>query len=322
MAYNETAGLVDVFGGIRDLEDKIVRCVGEPRERFTEDALRILRAVRFSAQLGFSIEEDTKKAAGELADTLKNISAERIQTELIKLLVSKHPQYLKTAWELGITKVVLPEFDVMMETAQNNKHHCCTVGEHTLKALEYVGADKIQRLSVLFHDMGKPEKRTTDEQGTDHFYGHPEVSCKMTSKILRRLRFDNDTIRNVTELVRCHECAWECTPKSIRRVLSRMDAGLFPALLEIRRADVMAQSEYHREEKLERLELSRRIYEEILEKQECFSIKDLAVSGKDLIAAGMKPGREIGETLNRFLELVLEEPSKNTKDYLLSQIEH
>lgn len=320
MAYNDKTGLVDVFGGSRDLEDKVVRCVGDARERFTEDALRILRAVRFSAQLGFSIEEKTKKAAKELVGTLNNISAERIQAELVKLLVSAHPQYLKTAWELGITKVVLPEFDLMMNTEQNNRHHCYTVGEHTLKALEYVEADKVLRLAVLFHDMGKPEKRSTDEQGTDHFYGHPEASQKIAVKILRRLRFDNDTIRKVKELVYWHECAWECTPKSIRKVLSKMDAGLFPALLKIRRADVMAQSEYHREEKLERLDLSLQIYEEILKKKECFSVKDLAVSGKDLLAAGMKPGREIGETLERFLQLVLEEPEKNTKEYLLSQI--
>lgn len=320
MAYNGAAGLVDVFGGIRDLENKIVRCVGVPEERFTEDALRILRAVRFSAQLGFAIDEDTKRAAGALADTLKNISAERIQTELVKLLVSANPQYLKTAWELGITNVVLPEFDAMMDTAQNNPHHCFNVGEHTLKALEYVPADKVMRLAVLFHDMGKPQKRTTDENGVDHFYGHPELSRKMTQEILRRLRFDNDTIRKVTELVYWHECAWECTDKSIRKALSKIGPELFPALLQVRRADVMAQSEYQRETKLERLEKSRELFDRIMENQECISIKTLAVTGKDLIDAGMKPGKELGETLGRFLDLVIDDPSKNTKKYLLSQI--
>ncbi|HIX28304.1 MAG TPA: CCA tRNA nucleotidyltransferase [Candidatus Blautia stercoravium] len=320
MAYNEETGLVDVFGGIRDLDSKIVRCVGNPQERFTEDALRILRAVRFSAQLGFTIEKDTAYWAKELAPTLEKISAERIQTELVKLLVSAHPQYLKTAWELGITKIVLPEFDVMMETPQNTPHHCYSVGEHTLKALEYTVADKVQRLAVLFHDMGKPAMRTTDEQGLDHFCGHPKASAELARKILRRLRFDNDTIRKVTELVFWHECPWECTPRSLRRALSKMDAELFPVLLKIRRADVLAQSEYRREEKLERLEESRRLYEEIQRKQECISVKMLAVSGKDLIAAGMKPGKEIGDTLNAFLELVLEEPEKNTKEYLLSKV--
>ena len=316
MAYNDETGLVDVFGGIRDLESQIVRCVGNPRERFTEDALRILRAVRFSAQLGFAIEKDTAYWAKALAPTLEKISAERIQTELVKLLVSAHPQYLKTAWELGITQIVLPEFDAMMETPQNTPHHCYSVGEHTLKA----EADKVQRLAVLFHDMGKPAMRTTDEQGLDHFHGHPKVSAELARKILRRLRFDNDTIRKVTELVSWHECPWECTPRSLRRALSKMDAELFPVLLKIRRADVLAQSEYRREEKLERLEESRRLYEEIQRKQECISVKMLAVSGKDLIAAGMKPGKEIGDTLNAFLELVLEDPEKNTKEYLLSKV--
>lgn len=320
MAYNDETGLVDVFGGIRDLESQIVRCVGNPRERFTEDALRILRAVRFSAQLGFAIEKDTTYWAKALAPTLEKISAERIQTELVKLLVSAHPQYLKTAWELGITQIVLPEFDAMMETPQNTPHHCYSVGEHTLKALEYTEADKVQRLAVLFHDMGKPAMRTTDEQGLDHFHGHPKVSAELARKILRRLRFDNDTIRKVTELVSWHECPWECTPRSLRRALSKMDAELFPVLLKIRRADVLAQSEYRREEKLERLEESRRLYEEIQRKQECISVKMLAVSGKDLIAAGMKPGKEIGDTLNAFLELVLEDPEKNTKEYLLSKV--
>lgn len=320
MAYNDETGLVDVFGGIRDLESQIVRCVGNPRERFTEDALRILRAVRFSAQLGFAIEKDTAYWAKALAPTLEKISAERIQTELVKLLVSAHPQYLKTAWELGITQIVLPEFDAMMETPQNTPHHCYSVGEHTLKALEYTEADKVQRLAVLFHNMGKPAMRTTDEQGLDHFHGHPKVSAELARKILRRLRFDNDTIRKVTELVSWHECPWECTPRSLRRDLSKMDAELFPVLLKIRRADVLAQSEYRREEKLERLEESRRLYEEIQRKQECISVKMLAVSGKDLIAAGMKPGKEIGDTLNAFLELVLEDPEKNTKEYLLSKV--
>lgn len=322
MAYNDREGLVDVFGGAKDLENQIIRCVGDPSERFTEDALRIMRAVRFSAQLGFSIEEETKRAAGELAEALKKISAERIHTELVKLLVSPHPQYLKTAWELGITRVVLPEFDAMMETGQNNPHHCYTVGEHTLKALESVCADRVLRLAVLFHDMGKPEKRSTDEMGIDHFYGHQKASEEIARRILRRLRFDNDTIAAVTKLVLWHECPWECTPCSVRKALNKTGAELFPMLLEIRHADLMAQSTYKREEKLQKLLESRRLYEEIMEKQECISLKTLAVSGKDLIDAGMKPGKELGKTLDLLLHLVLEEPEKNTKEYLLSKIKN
>lgn len=318
MAYNDRAGLVDVFGGQKDLENHVVRCVGEPEERFTEDALRILRAVRFSAQLGFSIEEGTRKAARTLAHTLEHISAERIQTELVKLLISPYPQYLRTAWELGLTKIFLPEFDREMATPQNNPHHQKNVGEHTLKALETVEPDKVLRLAALFHDMGKPDCRATDENGTDHFRGHQKVSEEIAQKVLRRLRFDNDTIHKVKTLVYWHECPWDCTPASVRRALHKIQPELFPLLLKLRRADIMAQSDYKREEKLERLVKIESIYKEIMEKQECISVKMLAVSGKDLIEAGMKPGKEIGDTLDRFMEIVLEEPEKNTKEYLLS----
>lgn len=320
MAYNHRTGLVDIFGGVEDLKNKVVRCVGDPGERFTEDALRILRAVRFSAQLGFSIEEKTRQAARELGGTLEKISAERIQTELVKLLTSPHPQYLKTAWELGLTKVFLREFDKAMETPQENPHHCFNVGEHTLKALESVRADRILRLTMLFHDLGKAETRTRDEKGVDHFYGHPAESEKIARTVLKRLRFDNDTIHKVGKLVYWHECPWPADPRSVRRALSKTGTELFPLLLEVRRGDIMAQSGCRREEKLAWLEQLGEIYREILRQKECVSIKDLAVSGKDLIQAGMKPGKEIGETLDRFLEIVLDEPEKNTKEYLLSLI--
>ena len=318
MAYNHRKGLVDIFGGEEDLKNKVVRCVGNPRERFTEDALRILRAVRFSAQLGFSIEEKTQDAARDLGETLKKISAERIQTELVKLLVSPNPQYLRKAWELGLTRIFLPEFDKAMETPQKNPHHCYSVGEHTLKAMEAVRPDRTLRLTLLFHDLGKGETRMRDEKGIDHFYGHPAKSEKIAKSVLKRLRFDNDTINTVGKLVYWHECPWEASPSSVRRALSKTGIELFPLLLEVRKADIIAQSSYRRTEKMEWLEKLQEIYQDILRRQECVSIRSLAVSGKDLIDAGMKPGREIGETLNRFLEIVLENPEKNTKEYLLS----
>lgn len=185
MAYNEQNGLVDIFGGMQDIADGVIRCVGEPRERFSEDALRIMRAVRFSAQLGYQIEEKTKAAIEELAPTLKKISAERIQVELVKLVTSKHPEELLTAYETGITSVILPEFDLCMETEQHNPHHLYNVGMHTIHAMEVIPADKVLRLAMLFHDMGKPVCRETDERGIDHFHGHPQVSEEITGKVLR-----------------------------------------------------------------------------------------------------------------------------------------
>ena len=163
MAYNDDVRLVDVFGGMQDLNHHLIRCVGDPRERFSEDALRILRAVRFSAQLDFPIEPDTAKAVKELAPNLKNISAERIQTELVKLLTSPHPERIQDACELGITKVVLPEWDAMVGVKQNTIHHKYDVAEHTLHTLKHVKRDKYLRLTMLFHDMGKPAMKTTDE---------------------------------------------------------------------------------------------------------------------------------------------------------------
>ena len=173
MAYNDTHGLIDAFDGAADLDRKIVRCVGAPKERFSEDALRMMRAVRFGAQLGFTVEEQTRSAICALAPTLKKISAERIQSELVSLLMSDHPEEMRTLYETGITKVILPEFDVMMQTAQNSPHHMYTVGEHTIQSLAQIESKKTLRLAMLFHDIGKPSCKTTGEDGQDHFYGHP-----------------------------------------------------------------------------------------------------------------------------------------------------
>ncbi|MGI6019656.1 MAG: CCA tRNA nucleotidyltransferase [Marvinbryantia sp.] len=331
MAYNEARGLVDVFGGIEDLKSGVIRCVGKAVERFEEDALRILRAVRFASQLGFSIEENTAAAAALLAGNLRNISAERIQVELVKLLISPHPQLLRNAYQLGLTRIFLPEFDRMMETEQNNPHHCFTVGEHTLKALEFVEADRVMRLAVLFHDMGKPECKTKKD-GMDHFYGHPQVSEEIAGRIMRRLKFDNDTTRKVKLLVRLHDCRAPLSDddreklyqgkrvvseKYVRKLLAQCSVELFPTLLQVSGADVLAQSDYRRTEKLMVLEQMMDVYEEILTKGHCLSLKTMAVTGKDLILAGIAPGKEIGGILNQMLEDVLDEPEHNTKEYLM-----
>ncbi|MCM1252417.1 MAG: CCA tRNA nucleotidyltransferase [Clostridium sp.] len=318
IAYNEQDGLIDIFEGIQDMERKVIRCVGNARERFTEDALRMMRAVRFSAQLGYTIEEETKKAIKELAPALQNISAERIQTELVKLLVSNHPEDIKTAYETGITKQILPEFDICMETEQNNPHHCYSVGEHIIHTLIFVEPDKVLRLGMFFHDIGKPQTLTIDEDGITHNHGHAAVGEEMTVKILRRLKFDNDTLDKVRKLVRYHDRKIELSAKSVRRAVNTIGEDIFPMLFAVKYADIMAQSDYQRKEKLQELEKLRVIYDKILERKECLCLKDLAVSGSDLIAAGMEPGKEIGVTLHKLLEDVLENPEHNRKEYLLS----
>ncbi|MGN0153904.1 MAG: CCA tRNA nucleotidyltransferase [Lachnospiraceae bacterium] len=322
MAYNEEEGLVDHFGGIGDLQRKVIRCVGEPKERFDEDALRILRAVRFAAQLDFAIDEQTQEAIRNQAVFLKDISAERIHVELTKLLVSKHPERLRTAYELGVTAVVLPEFDRMMETEQNNKHHMYNVGEHTLHVIEEVPATEVMRWAALLHDVAKPVMKTTDEKG-DHFYGHNEMGVQMAREILSRLKFDNATIARVKRLVFWHDYGMGQVPgiKSFRKSLSKMGADLFEDYVDIKRADILAQSEYMREEKLHNLEVLQGYYRQIQEQQQCLSLKDLAVTGKDLMEHGMKPGKELGVMLNYLLECVLDNPEKNQKDILLKIVE-
>lgn len=320
MAYNDTQGLVDAFDGVGDLKRGIIRCVGRATERFSEDALRMLRAVRFSAQLGFVLEEETRAAIVELAPNIAKVSAERIQMELVKLLTSNHPEEIRTAYETGLTAVFLPEFDRMMETAQNNPHHCYTVGEHTLMALQGVEADKVLRFTMLLHDVAKPVCRTTDENGTDHFYGHPQKGSEMARMILRRLKFDNDTTDRVSALVRWHDDNPELSPRSVRRAISRIGLERYPALFAVKRADTLAQSMYRREEKLKYLHDYEMLYQEVMEKQQCLTIKQLAVTGGDLIEAGMQPGKEIGSVLKKLLELVLEDPELNTKEKLLKQV--
>lgn len=317
MAYNDKTGMVDAFDGMEDLRKGSIRCVGTARERFGEDALRILRAVRFSAQLGFAIEEKTAAAARELAGTLQKISAERIQTELVKLLLSEHPDYLKKAWELGITAVILPEFDAAMATKQNNLHHCYTVGEHTLKTLQNIEKDKALRLAALFHDFGKPLVHSTDEEGMDHFYGHADVSAELAAEIMKRLKFDNDTLRKVKLYVKNHDVRPVLTKKSVRRAVSRIGDVGFGEILKLKMADTLAQAPAWQIEKKEYLRELEQIYRGILERKECLSIRDLAVSGADLIADGMKPGKEIGDVLAALLVYVLEEPKKNEKEELL-----
>lgn len=318
MAYNEKDGLIDIFEGIQDMKQGIIRCVGDAKERFTEDALRMMRAVRFSAQLGYQIDEETKEAIKELAPTLQNISAERIQVELVKLLVSDHPDFLRIVYETNLTKYFIPEFDICMETPQNNPHHCYSVGEHILHTLKAVKPDKVLRLAMLFHDIGKPQTLTIDEKGITHNHGHAQVGEEMAVKILRRLKFDNDTTDKVRKLVRYHDQKIEPAAKYVRRAINRIGEDIFPLLFSVKNADIMAQSDYKREEKLQKLAVIREIYEEILEKNECLSLKDLSVTGSDLIANGMQPGKEIGIVLHKLLEIVLENPDLNQKEYLLS----
>ncbi len=321
MAYNEKEGLVDIFGGMDDLRAGIIRCVGNAQARFSEDALRILRGIRFAAQLGFELEDETREGMRLLAPTRWKFSAVRSQVERVQTLTSSRPDLLREAWKLGITKEFLPEFDLAMETTQETVHHMYTVGEHILHTLLEVRPDRILRLTMLLHDIGKPYMKTMDADGVAHFKGHPEKSSELANEILHRLKFDNDTIRKVTKLVRYHDHRMPVTPAHVRRAVHEIGEDLFPLYLEVRRADVAAQSMYQHKEKVADIDGVEELYHEIMERKECVSLKMLAVTGKDLIAAGMKPGKEIGQMLEHFLDLVLEHPELNQKEELLKRIE-
>ena len=335
MAYHPEEGLVDLFGGKEDLSANIIRCVGDAEKRFGEDALRMMRAIRFAAQLGAQIEPDTYTAIKKLAPALEKVSAERIRVEVEKLLMSDNPEFFRLFYESGLTKVFMPEFDVCMVTTQENPHHAYNVGEHMLHAVSAVNLKRlaeecredelernkrILRLTMLLHDIGKPAKKTVDEAGIAHFKGHPELGTEMSEEILRRLRYDNDTIKMVTGLIAAHEMRYPAEKKNVRRIIGKVGEEFFPLLYYVNEADALAQSTYMREEKLQRLQDVRRLYEEIKKDNECLSLKDLAVKGSDLISAGICPGPGMGEILKKMLEDVIDEPSHNDREYLLSHL--
>ena len=318
MAYEPHEGLVDLFGGMEDLKAGVIRAVGDPDARFTEDALRIMRAVRFSAQLGFRIDPATFAALKRHAPQLEKISKERIRTELVKLLTSPHPEYFLRLHDAGITAVIMPLFDRMLKTTQNSPFHIHDVGHHTIQVMENVEADPVLRLAALLHDTGKVEAKTTDANGRDHFKGHPAISARYAEAFLRDLRFDNDTIRDVTLLVEYHDLRFAPTAGNVRRMIHRVGERLFPSFLKLIFADNAAKSVYAAEEFMPRYTGMLALYEEIKAAGDALSLKDLAVSGNDLIAAGMKPGKELGEVLNAMLDEVLEHPEHNEKEYLLA----
>ncbi len=321
MAYNEKDGLVDLFGGIEDLDKKIVRCVGKADDRFDEDALRMLRAIRFAAQLGFTIDEEAKDAIRRKRQFLKDVSAERIQVELTKTLTSAHPEMLKNAYELGMTAVFLPEFDEMMDTSQNNPHHKYNVGDHTVEVLKNIGPDKVKRLAALLHDVAKPVTKSTDNAGIDHFYNHYQKSAEMAELILRRLKYDNHTIKSVKHLIEWHDFRWDDESYAgiakVRRLVSKVGMEYFETLLELQRADILGQSNYLQDKKLKVLDEVSTIYQDVKKNHDCLTIKDLKIDGIDLIRSGIPAGKRMGIILERLLDMVIEEPKLNQRSILL-----
>lgn len=317
MAYNPETGLVDIFNGIEDLKNQVIRCVGDPGERFDEDALRILRAIRFSAQLGFQIDAATQRAMSERAKDLKEVSAERIRVELVKLLVSGHPEYIREACRLGITRVILPEYDRIVGVAQHTPNHIYDVEEHTLLALKNIEADPVLRLTMLFHDLGKPIVKKTDGD-RDIFYKHPEVSAEICRKILKRLKFDNHTLEKVYRLVKWHGLKYLPNDISVRRALNRVGSDIFEDFIKVQRADISAKNPAVVPKKMKQLAEKEAIYRNIIRRGDCFAVRMLAVNGRDLLGAGIPQGPMLGAVLERLVERVIDEPELNDRERLLA----
>lgn len=332
-AYNHAEGIIDLFGGMEDLKNRLIRCVGDAKERFDEDALRILRAVRFSAQLDFTIEEKTEAAIRAKCKLLKNISAERIRTEITKLLVSDNPDRLRLLYELGITKVILPEFDKIMITEQRNDHHAYDVGEHTIRTISAVAGTIrenrftsqkrcILRWTMLLHDIEKPSTITMGKDGQNHFYGHQERGALTARRILKDLKFDNETLETVVHLVRWHDYRFTLTPKGIRRATAKIGKEYMELIFEVIYADISGKNPQNNRDKFKQLEEAKRLYKEMIARDECVSIREMKIGGRDLIEAGFKPGKRMGLILDSLLDAVIEDPALNDKETLLNMAMH
>jgi len=317
MAYNPQYGVVDLFGGRDDLKRHIIRCVGDPGERFDEDALRMMRAVRFAAQLGFAIERNTAAAIAGRVKNLGLVSAERVRTELVKLLVSDHPDFISLACDLGITGIVIPEYDRIRGVAQHTPNHIYDVEKHTLLSLLSIDPLPILRLTMLLHDLGKPDVKKTLPDGRDIFYKHPQVSAVYAEDIMRRLKFDNYTREHVVRLVKWHGLKYTPCEASVRRALNRVGEDIFDSFIKVQRADISAKNPALAAEKLELLDRKEQIYHRIISEGQCFTQSSLKLNGRDLIAAGIAPGPLIGAILDKLTERVIDDQSLNDKKKLL-----
>ena len=320
MAFHPEKGLIDPFGGLTDLKNKILRCVGNPHDRFSEDALRILRYVRFCAQLDFKPSPETYAAAIEKRNLLQNISYERIQTEIIKALIASHA---KSAFQKNaeILFEVLPELAPMQNCLQETSYHCYGVWEHTLTAIENSLPTPVVRFALLFHDSGKPIVKTKDDSDIAHFYGHAAVSVELSKAAMKRLRFSKDFQAEVLFLVKHHDHALPFKNIRIKRLMAELGEESFSNLLAVIYADISAQAPHLFTERLSLLSQTATTAEEMIRNRTCLSLKNLAVTGKDLKLLGFPEGKAIGGTLNMLLELVLHEQTPNERKRLLKTAE-
>jgi len=310
--------VVDPFGGQEDLKKGLIRCVGNPVERFSEDALRILRGIRFASVLDFQVEKETKKAMFKCMHLLKNISQERITVEFCKTLLGEKVYDILLEFK-EIIIFLIPEVKDMVGFKQHNPYHIYDVYKHTLKAVELIDKDIILRTTMFFHDIGKPKSFTLDENSIGHFYGHAEVSAHMAKKILKRMRFSNKDINDIVQLIKYHNRQIALSSKSIKRLLREVGEKQFRRLLKVKRADALAKNPLYFKEKLDKLDAIEEKLDAVLAENPCTSLRDLAIDGNDLIELGIPPGKEIGVILNKLLEMVINEEIENTRETLINK---
>ncbi len=304
MAYNPNTGIIDIFGGKKDLENKIIRAVGDADKRFNEDSLRILRAIRFSAKLGFFIDKNTHNSMLKNANLLNNISVERIYSELCQIIMYDN-MYNIFMDNLAIFSVFIPELLVMKSFNQQNPHHIYDVLTHTLFTVDHCPRKLHLRLSALFHDIGKPDTFTIDDDAIGHFYKHAKFSEQITRDILNRLKCDNETKFAVCTLVLNHDILLSPTEKSIKRHLSKFGPDLFFDLLDLKCADDLAKHPDF-QNRISLIDTVSEIARKLLDDATCFSLKQLAINGSDLISLGFPAGKIIGEILSDVLNCVIE----------------
>ncbi len=317
MAWSPKTGLVDAFGGRADLEKGVIRAVGDAGTRFSEDALRIMRALRFASVYGFSIEADTARAAHRLAPTLKNVAAERIRVELAKLLCGRGAADILRQYR-DVVFTLFPALAPMDGFDQRSPYHAFDIWEHTVRAVELAPPTETLRLAMLLHDAGKPQAFTVDEAGVGHAWGHPALGEGVARQVLTFLRVDNATFERILLLVRHHDDDFAPDRRSMLRLLSRVGEAAAYQLLAVRRADESAKGVRPLSETDAESDALVAALDAVVASRPCVTLKDMALTGRDLMAAGLPKGKQIGETLAFLLEEVIEERLPNDRDALLS----
>lgn len=318
LAYSESKGLVDMFNGKEDISNKIVRCVGDPMKRFNEDALRILRGIRFSSQLEFEIENRTFKAMKKKIDLIRFISMERIQNEFNKIILSNQPSKgILQLKKVGALDLIIPELKKTYDFDQHNPNHHLDVFEHSLVVLEHTPKKLSLRLAAIFHDIGKPDTFFKDDSGIGHFYDHEKKSLEITEKILKRMKYSNEIIIKTLKIIDEHMTVYndKFSDKAVKRLMKRIEPMSIDELVAFQIADIKATAN---PEKFKHVIALKNRVEVIKNKKEPLSITDLAINGNDLINLGVPEGKEIGDILNYLFEIVLEKPEFNNQNKLLS----